>query len=220
MKQALLFSLIWLILGCTSAPAPDWMYQSYNALDSYKSSILEGKSTLADLYFERAVAETKRSGDLILLGRVYLTQMAMETVLQHPHSENAFLAILKIAPDPENEQYYRFLQGKNYGDLIPALLPGQYRDFAAALQQKNEEAASGAIGRIKDPCSQIISISVCDKWRLCKEQEYRTAIDTASRQGWKAVLQLYLEKLAGLQDARGEKEQAGLTREKLDLLKD
>ncbi len=219
MKRALLFSLIWLILGCSAAPVPDWTYQSYNALESYKSSILEGKDALAGPYFERAVVETKRSGNLKRLGRVYLTRMAMETVLQRPWSEEAFLAVREIAPDPENEQFFRFLRGNN-GELIPALLPGQYRDFAAALQRGDEEAASDAIGRIEDPCSQIIAVSVCDKQRLCKERGYRTAIDTASRQGWKAVLLIYLEKLAGLQDARGEKEQAGLTRKKLDLLKD
>jgi len=219
MKRALLFSLIWLILGCSAAPVPDWTYQSYNALESYKSSILEGKDALAGTYFERAVVETKRSGNLKRLGRVYLTRMAMETVLQRPWSEEAFLAVREIAPDPENEQFFRFLRGNN-GELIPALLPGQYRDFAAALQGGDEEAASDAIGRIEDPCSQIIAVSVCDKQRLCKERGYRTAIDTASRQGWKAVLLIYLEKLAGLQDARGEKEQAGLTRKKLDLLKD
>ncbi len=217
MKRALLFSLIWLILGCSAAPVPDWTYQSYNALESYKASILEGKDALAGLYFERAVAETKRSGDLKRLGRVYLTRMAMETVLQRPWSEEAFLAVREIAPDPENEQFFRFLRGNN-GELIPALLPGQYRDFAAALQKGDENSASNAIGRIEDPCSQIIAVSVCDKQRLCKERGYRTAIDTASRQGWKAVLLIYLEKLAELQDARGEKEQAALTRKKLDLL--
>jgi len=219
MKRALLFPLIWLILGCSSAPVPDWTYQSYNALESYKTSMLEGKNALADLYFERAVAETKRSGNFILLGRVYLTRMAMETVLQHPQSEEAFLAIQEVVPDPENEQFYRFLRGKGEG-VNPSLLPVQYRDFASALQKGDENAASNAIDRVEDPCSQVIAVSVCDKQRLCKERGYRTAIDTASRQGWKAVLLIYLEKLADLQDARGEKEQAGLTRKKLDLLKD
>ncbi len=219
MKRALLFSLIWLILGCSAAPVPDWTYQSYNALESYKASILEGKDNLAGLYFEKAVAETKRSGDLVLLARVYLTRMAMETVLQRPWSEKNFLSVREISPDPENDQFYRLLRGKN-GEITPASLPTQYQEFATALKKEDENAASSAIDRIEDPCSRAIAVSICDKWQLCKERGYRTAIDTASRRGWKAVLLIYLEKLAGLQDARGEKEQAALTRKKLDLLKD
>lgn len=219
MKRALLFILTWLIFGCSSAPVPDWTYQSYNALESYKSSILEGKSALADLYFERAVAETKRSGDLKLLGRVYLTRMAMETVLQQPRSEKAFLAVQEIASESQNEQFHLFLQG-NVEGITPASLPVQYQEFAAALQKGDAKASADAIDRIEDPCSRVIAVSVCDKRRLCKEREYRAAIDTASSQGWKAVLLIYLEKLAAFQDSRGEKEQAALTRKKLDLLKD
>lgn len=219
MKRTLLFPLLWLIFGCSSAPVPDWTYQSYNALESYKASALEGKSALADLYFERAVAETKRSGDPKLLGRVYLTRMAMDTVLQKPWSEKEFVAIREIAPDPENEQFYRLLRGQGEG-IISSSLPPQYRDFATALQQNDENAASAAIDRMEDPCSQVIAVSVCDKWQLCRERGYRSAIDKASRQGWKAVLLIYLKKLADLQDSRGEKDQAILTRKKLDLLKD
>lgn len=219
MKRALLFFLLGLIIGCSSAPIPDWTYQSHNALESYKTTALEGKGALADLYFERAVVETKRSGNLKLLARVYLTRMAMDTVLQRPRSEKAFLAIQEIDTDAENEQFYRLLRGKAEG-IIPASLPVQYRDFATALQQNDENAASAAIDRMEDPCSQVIAVSVCDKWQLCRERGYRSAIDTASRQGWKAVLLIYLEKLADLQDSRGEKDQALLTRKKLDLLKD
>jgi hypothetical protein len=218
MKRTFLLSLIWLILGCSSTPIPDWTYQSFNALESYKTSALTGKSTLADLYFERAVAETKRSGDLRLLGRVYLTRMAMETVLQLPLSEKEFLAIEDIAPDQENGGFFRLLRGDR-GKIDGLSLPTQYRDFYAALQDRNENKVLDAIGRMEDPCSQVIAVSVCDRWGECREQGYQLAIDTASRQGWKKVLLIYLQKLADDEDSRGEKEKADLTRKKLDLLK-
>jgi hypothetical protein len=219
MKRAFLLSLIWLILGCSSTPIPDWTYQSFNALESYKTSALTGKSALADQYFERAVAETKRSGDLKLLGRVYLTRMAMETVLQWPLSEKEYLAIEDIAPDQENGSFFRLLRG-DQGKIDGLSFPTQYRDFYVALQDRNEKKVLEAIGRMDDPCSQVIAISVCGKWGTCRGQGYQTAIDTASRQGWKKVLLIYLQKLANDQDSRGEKEKAALTRKKLDLLND
>jgi hypothetical protein len=219
MKRALLFSLIWLILGCSSTPVPDWTYQSFNALEGYKTSALEGKNALADLYFERAVAETKRSGDLKLLGRVFLTRMAIETVLQLPRSEKEYLAIEDIAPDQENGHFFRLLRGDRE-KIDASSLPVQYRDFYTGLKDQDGGKALEAIGRMEDPCSQVIALSVCDKWQLCRERGYQSAIDTASRQGWKKVLLIYLQKLADYQDSRGEKEQASLTRKKLNLLKD
>ena len=217
MKRNFLLSLIWLILGCSSTPIPDWTYQSFNALESYKTSALTGKSTLADLYFERAVTETQRSGDLRLLGRVYLTRMAMETVLQLPLSEKEYLAIEDIAPDRENGSFFRLLRGEQ-GKIDGSFLPAQYRDFYTSLKDRDENKALAAVERMEDSCSQVIALSVCDKWRLCRERGYQSAIDTASRQGWKKVLLINLQKLADDQDSRGEKAKAALTRKKLDLL--
>ncbi|MBN1546620.1 MAG: hypothetical protein JW902_08180 [Syntrophaceae bacterium] len=217
MKRVLLLFLILVMLGCSGARIPDWTYESFDALESYKENALKGRSGLAEMYFKRAVEETQRSGDLTLLGRVHLTRMAMETVLQRPLSDEKFMAIQDTIPDPQNEQFYRLLKGKGE-KIIPNSLPQQYRDFAFALQKGDKKAASDAIARIEDPCSRVIAVSICDKWRLCREQAYRLAIDKASRQGWKAVLLIYLEKLAVLQDARGEKDQAAATRKKRDLL--
>jgi hypothetical protein len=209
--------MLLMILGCAGANIPDWTYESYDALDNYKEASLRGKTGLAELYFKRAVEETQRSGDLILLGRVYLTRMAMQTVLQRPLSDKAFLVGQALTPYPENDHYYRLLRGKDL-KMDPAALPVPYRDFAAALQKGDESAAMEAIDRIDDPCSQLIAIAVCDKWQLCVERGYRKAIAVASRQGWKAALVIYLEKLAALQEARGEKDQAAATRKKRDLL--
>ena len=217
MKRVLLISLILVMLGCSGAKIPDWTYESYDALESYKENTLEGRTGLAEMYFKRAVEETQRSGDLTLLGRVYLTRMALETVLQYSLSDEKFLAIQNNAPDQQNEQFYRLIKGQGAG-MISESLPQQYREFASALQKNDENAASGAIDRIADPVSRIIAVSICDKWQLCRARGYRAAIDTASRQGWKAVLLIYLEKLAVLQEVQGEKDQAAATRKKRDLL--
>ncbi|HOO39826.1 MAG TPA: hypothetical protein PK425_00655 [Syntrophales bacterium] len=219
MKRNLLLILCLFVLGCSAPPVPDWTYESFNALESYKKSILEGKTDLAALYFRRAVEETKRSGDLKLLGRVYLTRMAMETVLQLPLSEKEYLAVSGVHKDPENEQFYRLLRG-DQDEIETDALPLPYRSFYAALAGGNEDAISGIIDRIEDPVSRVIAVAVCDKRRICGERGYRSAVDTASRQGWKAVLLVYLQKLADDQESRGEQEQAVLTRKKLDLLKD
>jgi len=219
MKRNLLIVFFLLILGCSAPPIPDWTYESYNALESYKKTILEGKTALSALYFERAVNETKRSGDLKLLGRVYLTRMAMETILQLPLSEKEYRVIANVHKDPENEQFYRLLRGDK--DKVESdTLPMPYRLFYAALRDGNEEIVSDTVDRIEDPISRVVAIAVCDKRGICRERGYRAVIDTASHQGWKAVLLIYLQKLADDQESRGEKEKAVLTRKKLDLLKE
>jgi len=217
MKRNLLLILCLFVMGCSAPQIPDWTYESYNALESYKKSTLEGKTDLADRYFQRAVDETQRSGDLKLLGRVYLTRMAMETILQLPLSQNEYVAVAAVRKDPENEQFYRLLRGD--WDLIETdTLPLPYRAFFTALQAGNEKTVSGTIDRIEDPVSRVIAVTVCDKRRICGEKGFRSVIDTASRQGWKAVLLVHLQKLADDQESRGEKEKAALTRKKRDLL--
>ena len=86
MKKIVWMAIFLLLVGCgTTKPAADWLSAGYNQLDNYKKHYLSGQDKIAVLEFNDALKEIKKSGDLELLARSYLIQMALQTALSLIH---------------------------------------------------------------------------------------------------------------------------------------
>jgi len=219
MKRAALFFILIVLsffLGCGSRPVPDWKLCGFNALESYKTNFLEGEDRKSDLYFDTAIGEFKKSGNLDLLDRALLTRCALRTAaLEIISGEECLL------PDwphsGENSAYLSFLRG-TLDDSEESLLPSSYRGIQKALREKRTEKVNEALGAIEDPLSRIVAAAVALKKGEYDENTLQQAFRTASREGWKKIVHLYLEKLEEYYGSRGESEKEHQMKRQREIL--
>ncbi len=122
-----IFSLLFLFLllgGCSSKPVPEWIVAGNEHLETYKRHFLTGgQPVVTERHFQKAVEEIKKSGDLDLLGRAWLTRMALQTAILGEMEEGEYGNIAAAQPVPANRNFYLFLTG-DQAAVDGALLPG------------------------------------------------------------------------------------------------
>ena len=212
----LTFSII--LLGCGSKQVPDWTKASFNQLENYKINYLSGKEQSAELYFNKAIDEIKKSGDLEILARVYLTKYAVHVAVLDDFDDGEYLRIDAIQPVLQNRNFYRFLKG-SFDTVDEKLLPQQYDGFMRACRKGNSEDISNEISKIEDPLSKLIAIGLLVQKNTYDEGILKIAIDTASHNGWKRALLVYLDKLQSFYEMKKETQKAANIKQKIQLIK-
>ncbi|MDQ5987208.1 MAG: hypothetical protein CSYNP_02945 [Syntrophus sp. SKADARSKE-3] len=224
MKKALIIQILLaglilgLLTGCSTAPpVHDWTMKGYNRLEDFKKYYLEGRTSIAELHFNRAVDEIKKSGDLDLLGRAYIIHMAMEVALLEKAQDQAFLKVDAVEPNTANHNYYVFLTGPP--NLVQEiLLPDPYQALIKPLAQGRTKDLAGIIANITDPASRLIAAGVCIERGHVDEAILTTAVETASRQGWKKALLVYMDKQRVYYSGIGQQDKAAAILKKIELL--
>lgn len=217
-KYVCLFTLIVLLAGCSSKPIPDWKYAAFNQLEDYKKSYLSGKTDIAELRFNKAREEIKKSGDLEILAKAYLTKYAVQTAVLDKIDGREYLKIDAISPSSPNQNFYNFLKG-NMDRVEGKQLPGQYQAFFAAYRSGRSAEVTGEISKIEDPLSKLIATGLLVQNDRCDEGCLKVAIDTASKNGWKRALLAYLEKLKYFYETRKDMDNATNIRKRIELIR-
>jgi hypothetical protein len=178
---------------------------------------LSGQEKIAEMYFQKATEEIKKSGKLKILAMAYLTKYAIQVALLEDFDDSQYLLIDAVDSDPKNENYHLFLKGKisrvNDDDL-----PEQYRSLLKIMRMDNEATWSDEINKIDDPVSKLIAIGLIIKYHLENEAILNIAAETASRNGWKRTLLVYLEKLKSFYETKREPEKASKIQQQIQLI--
>lgn len=204
-----------LLAACAHAPTPAWRSEAHGALERYEAFFLRGENRLAQLNFERALKEVSATGGFAQVNRVQLARCALETgVLEFTscpgyHAQSA---------DPAQQAYLRFLAG-NWTDDDVARLPVQYRKFAATARQ-SAQPVNQTIAEIASPLSRLVAVGIAVERRQFDQATLELAADTASREGWRRPLLVYLGQLKAIAETKGETEKARQIQERLDLVLD
>jgi hypothetical protein len=98
-------------------------------------------------------------------------------------------------------------------------LPQQYRSFLRACKNGKQADVDRTIEAIEDPLSRLIASGLAVQKQLYRETTFNTAIQTASEQGWKKALLVYLKKLRDFYASINELKKADGTQQKIDLIK-
>lgn len=204
-----------LLAACTHAPTPAWRNEAHGALNRYENLFLRGENRLAQVNFERALKEVSATGDFTQVNRVQLARCALQTGVLEFTSCPGYRA---QAADPAQQAYLRFLAGDWTDDDVPRL-PVQYRKFAATARQSTQPL-NQAIAEIASPLSRLVAVGVAVERRQFDRATLELAVDTASREGWRKPLLVYLGQLKAIAEAKGETEKAQLLQERLDLVLD
>lgn len=207
-----------LLVGCSSKHIPDWIHAGHNQLEDFKKNYLDGSDKIAALHFTKATEEIKKSGDPDILARAYLTKYALQTAVQESIDDSVYLKIAAVQSAPENSIFYNFLKG-NFDQVESRFLPEQYRSLMETLRKGNTEDLAAESAKIDDPLSRLIAIGVIVRYREYDEKLLQNAVDTASRNGWKKALLVYLDKLADYYRTTKEPEKENQVRKRIEMMK-
>jgi hypothetical protein len=218
-SMLLVMLLIILLMSCGgSQTIPDWSYVSFNQMEDFKKAYLEGKEGIADLHFQRAVAEIKKSGDLNLLAKAYLNRYAVQVALLESFRDDDFLKIQAAEPNGANGAFYAFLKG-DFSQSDSNLLPPQYPRTVADILAARRDSIAEDVRQIEDPLSRLVMTGVLVRHGYENAELLNGAVETASRQGWKKALLVYLERLQAFHLQRQEGEKADKIKQKILLIR-
>ena len=214
----LLFPIL-LLAGCGAKPAPVWIAAGHKQLETFKQDFLTGREpAITEFHFRKAVEEIKKGGDADLLGKAWLTRMALQVAVREELEEGEYLKTEAAEAVPANRNFYRFLKG-DAATVDVSLLPEPYRPFWIAFRSGDAAKAAVAITAIDDPLSRLIASGLAVRHGLETEVILRTAVETASRNGWKRALLAWLERLKSFHEAAGDAEKASAIRSRIDMMK-
>ena len=214
----LLFPVL-LLAGCGAKPAPVWIAAGHKQLETFKLDFLTGREpAITEIHFRRAVEEIKKGGDADLLGKAWLTRMALQVAVREELEEGEYLKTENAEAVPANRNFYRFLKG-DAAMVDVSLLPEPYRPFWMAFRSGDAAKAAVAIAAIEDPLSRLIATGLAVRRGLEKEVILRTAVETASQNGWKRALLAWLERLKSSHEAAGDAAKASAIKSRIDMMK-
>jgi hypothetical protein len=160
---------------------PSWRSNAAGSLDSFSDAYLKGDSAIAATDFARARAEMTSTGRADLVAHAELVRCAVYTASLVIGECKGFAA---LAPDatPAERAYAAYLAGQWQG-LDPALLPAQHQAIARS---------TGGLAGVADPLSRLVAAGAMLQAGRITPPDIRLATDTASAQGWRRPLLMWL----------------------------
>lgn len=194
MNKTVLSAMLALALaGCASKPAPPaWKSNAADALKVYSDAYLKGNTAIAETEFARARAEVASTGRPDLVALAELVRCATRVASLEYDDCPGFAALAQDATKGERA-YADYLAGRWQG-LDAALLPEQHQAVVRAAAQGGPGAAStpGVLAAIQDPLSRMVAAGALMQVGRIAPQDIVLATETASGQGWRRPLLMWL----------------------------
>jgi len=177
----LVLVLVLVLAGCASKPAPpSWQPNARDALDGFTDDYLRGNTGAANAEFARARRETSSTGRADLVAQVELVRCAVRAAALEFDDCPGFAA---LAPDATAQQraYAAYVAGRWEG-LDVAALPEQHRPVVS----------TGSIAAVSDPLARLVAAGALFKAGKIAPGDIVAATETASSQGWRRPLLMWL----------------------------
>lgn len=188
----LLFTLACLAVlsacGFGGPPPPDWKTDSADLIDRYKKHALLGENSLAERYFQQAVAATGGAGRVADTARLWLVRCATRRAMLIDDTCTEYADLAKIEPNAADQAYYQFL-ALHWDATDIALLPSQHRDLVRA----SPDARRTRLAKVEDPLARLLEASLLVMRQESDDATLTLAAETASSQGWRQPLLTYLK---------------------------
>lgn len=180
MKTTLILAAL-LLAGCASKPAPpSWQADAKDALDGFTDDYLRGNTAAANAEFARARRETTSTGRADLVAQVELVRCATLAASLAFDDCPGFAALAADAT-AQQRAYAAYIAGRWEG-LDAAALPEQHRPVVA----------SSTLSGVADPLARLVAAGALLKAGRITPADIDVATDTASEQGWRRPLLMWL----------------------------
>ena len=170
-----------LLAACASKPAPpSWQPNAKDALDGFTDDYLRGNTGAANVQFARARRETSSTGRADLVAQVELVRCAVLAASLELDGCPGFAALASDAT-AQQRAYAAYLAGRWEG-LDVAALPEQHRPVVS----------TGSIASVADPLAKLVAAGALFKAGRMSPADIQAATETASSQGWRRPLLMWL----------------------------
>lgn len=182
MKTIALIGMLSVLVACGSKPAqPAWRGNAASSLAAFSDAYLKGDTTIADAEFARARMEMASTGRPDMVAHAELHRCATRAAALEYDDCPGFQALAQDAT-PAGQAYAAYLSGRWEG-MNAALLPAQHQPVASG---------KGGLAAIGDPLSRLVAAGVLLKAERITPDDIALATDTASAQGWRRPLLMWL----------------------------
>lgn len=213
-------SIVFLALAlsaCGGGPkAPDWKLDSISLIERYKKAELKGQNTLAESYFQQALAASGSAARIEETSRLYLTRCATRQASLTFEPCSGYLEYAKLGATPEDAAYHHFISGQ-WDGLDVGKLPAQYRDFAS---NRDPARNAGILQKIDDPLSRLVAASIAVMRKQADAATLQLAAEAASGQGWRKPLLVYLKLQEAQAAQKGDPAELARLRARIKLVED
>jgi predicted small lipoprotein YifL len=201
MKTLLALASLVMFTACGSGgpPPPDWKSDAADLVARYQKHALLGENTLAERYFQQAVAATGGAGRVAETARLWLVRCATRRAMLVDDACTEYAELAGVETSPADQAYYRFLTLR-WDGLDATLLPDQHRDLLRAPADRR----AGLLERIDDPLARLLDASLLVMRQEAAATTLSVATETASAQGWRQPLLTYLKLQQKQADARND----------------
>ena len=201
-----------LLAGCSSNPPPAWKGNAGSALAAFSDAYLRGDSHIAGAEFARARAEMASTGRPDLVAHAELVRCATRVASMEYDSCPAFEALAQDAT-PAERAYAAYLAGRWEG-LDTALLPEQHR---AVLAIGRAGDGKSVLASINDPLARLVAAGALMRQARIAPADIIVATGTASEQGWRRPLLMWLGVSLKRAQAAGDTLEAARLQRRIDL---
>jgi hypothetical protein len=182
-----------LLAACASkAPLPAWQPNAKDALDGFTDDYLRGNTAAANAEFARARRETTSTGRADLVAQVELVRCATLAASLEFDDCPGFATLANDAT-AQQRAYASYLAGRWEG-IDVAALPEQHRPVVTG----------GTLGGVADPLARLVAAGALFKAGRIRPDDIVAATETASAQGWRRPLLMWLGVQAKRADAAGD----------------
>ncbi len=193
--------------ACGSKPLqPDWQADAGGALKEFSEDYLKGDTAGATSAFARARMAMTSTGRPDLVAHAELYRCATRLASLEYDSCPGFESLAQDAT-PAEQAYAAYIAGRLAG-LDATLLPEQHRPVA---QGKADLTA------MADPLSRLVAAGVLMKAGRITPADIVVATDTASAQGWRRPLLVWLGVARQRALAAGDAAEAARLQRRIDL---
>ncbi|MGZ8288584.1 MAG: hypothetical protein ACXW2U_11615 [Telluria sp.] len=175
------------LAACGSKPVqPSWKVNAADALKGYSDAYLKGNTTIAETEFARARSEIASTGRPDLVAFVELARCATRVAALEFDNCPGFAALAADATAGERA-YAAYIEG-NWQGLDAALLPAQHQ----AVVRAGDGQGKTVLAAIADPLSRLVAAGAMMKAGKIAPDDIVLATETASGQGWRRPLLVWL----------------------------
>lgn len=215
MKNWLVLLCLPLLTACGSGgpPPPDWKADSADLIARYQKHALVGENTLAERYFQQAIAATGGTGRISDTAQLWLLHCATRRamLIDDPCADYSRLA--QTETNAANTAYFQFLILR-WESVDIGLLPEQHRNLVSAPAANRPALLSS----INDPLARLLDASLLVMRQEANASTLSLATATASDQGWRQPLLTYLHLQKKQAAARGNASEIELLNLRIELV--